>query len=82
MPFGDVPFGDLSEDAEIAPLTDAEFERLQAELKAANTATERLPDGTPMTYRAAASFVDDHSMLMYLEKIRNLLRVDRAEAPR
>ena len=56
--------------AEIEPLTEAEFDALQARLRAENAAKERLPEGTPMA--AAPNFVDDHSMSLYREKIQTL----------
>lgn len=84
-PVGDAPDGDAGgeEEAEIKPLTDAEFEALQAKLKAENAEAERLPEGTPIvTYQAAASsLVDDHSMFLYLNKIRTLLGVNAPEEP-
>ncbi|WP_197440655.1 lipase family protein [Polystyrenella longa] len=81
----EAPVGDAGgeDEAEIKPLTDAEFEALQAKLKAENAEAERLPEGTPIvTYQAAASsLVDDHSMWLYLDKIRTLLGVNAPEEP-
>lgn len=83
VPVGDAPVGDAGEEAEIQPLTDAEFEALQAKLKAENAEAERLPEGTPiMTYQAtAASLIDDHSMWLYLDRIRTLLGLTPTEEP-
>lgn len=69
------PVAELRDDAEVKPLTEAEFKALQAKLKAENAEKERLPEGTPMKYQAAASPVDDHSMWLYLDKIRKLLGI-------
>jgi Predicted lipase len=71
----DPPVGELSDEAEVKPLSEAEFKALQAKLKAENAEKERLPEGTPMKYQAAASPIDDHSMWLYLEKIRKLLGI-------
>ncbi len=67
------PLSSAQQQAEIRPLTDAEFDALQTRLKRESTAKERLPEGTPMNYRAASSAVDDHSMHVYRSKIRQLL---------
>jgi triacylglycerol lipase len=82
-PVGDAPVGDAGDEAEIKPLTDAEFEALQAKLKAENAEAERLPEGSPIvTYQAtASSLVDDHSMWLYLDKIRTLLGLSPTEEP-
>ncbi|MFO0915927.1 MAG: lipase family protein [Pirellulales bacterium] len=84
-PVGDAQVGDAGgeEEAEIKPLTNAEFEALQAKLKAENAEPERLPEGTPIvTYQAtASSLVDDHSMFLYLDKIRTLLGLNPTEEP-
>jgi hypothetical protein len=88
------------EEAEITPLTDAEFEALQAKLKSETAAiesvpTERLPveielektkigktavvepntEPRPMmAYQVKSTMlIDDHSMLLYHQKIRQLL---------
>lgn len=73
---GGEPTVGAKDDADVKPLTEAEFEALQAKLKAANAAKERLPEGTPMTYQAAPSLLDDHYMWHYLEKVRTLLGLD------
>jgi len=70
---------ELRDDAEVKPLTEEEFEALQAQLKAENAEKERLPEGTPMKYQAVASPVDDHSMGLYLDKIRKLLGITPPE---
>jgi hypothetical protein len=71
----DPPAVAFKDEAEITPLTEAEFKALQAKLKAENAEKERLPEGTPIKYQAAASAVDDHSMWLYLDKIRKLLGI-------
>lgn len=70
------PHGDASKQADIKPLTDQEFDLLQAKLKRESAAKERLPEGTPMNYQAASSAVDDHSMYVYRRKIRQLLGLE------
>lgn len=65
----------MKDEAEITPLTEAEFKALQATLRAENAEKKRLLDGTPNKYYAAASLVDDHLMRLYLEKIRELLGI-------
>jgi hypothetical protein len=61
--------------AEITPMTEAEFKSLQAKLKAENATKERLPEGSPVEYQAMSSMFDDHSMSLYLDKVRTLLGV-------
>jgi hypothetical protein len=70
-------------EAEITPLTDEEFEALQAKLKAENAEANRLPDGTPIvTYKAAgSSLIDDHLMRLYLVRIRSLLGLNTTTEP-
>jgi hypothetical protein len=68
------------DDAEIRPLSDAEFQELQAKLKAENAAKERLPEGTPKTYQAAPRLIDDHYMSHYLDQIHRLLGIDPTRA--
>lgn len=75
----DPTVAEMRDEAEVKPLTEAEFRALQAKLKAENVEKERLPEGTPMKYQAAASPVDDHSMWLYLEKIRKLLGIEPGE---
>ncbi len=57
---------------EIEPLSDEEFARLQAELKADSSDPRRLPHGPPMC-QGAPRMVEDHSMILYLEKVRSHL---------
>jgi hypothetical protein len=73
---GDKAVRGTGEDAEIRPLTDAEFQELQAKLKAENAAKERLPEGAPKTYQAAPRLIDDHYMSHHLNNIRTLLGID------
>lgn len=63
---------DKSED-EIRPLSEKEFEQLQTQLKAAGAGEERLPNERMAIKAAALPFVDDHSMDLYLDKIRRHL---------
>lgn len=85
IPVGDAPVGDAGgeDEAEIKPLSEAEFQALQTKLKAENKEAERLPEGTPIVaYSASASsLVDDHSMFLYLDKIRTLLGLNPTEEP-
>lgn len=67
------------EDVEIKPLSDEEFEELQARWEKANKPV-RLPDGTEV-YQATSPLIDDHSMSLYLEKIRKLLGVAETVRP-
>ncbi|MHB0958299.1 MAG: lipase family protein [Pirellulaceae bacterium] len=60
-----------NEGSEIIPLSDEEFARLQAELKAQSD-PKRLPDEPPM-YQGPPRMVEDHSMILYLEKVRSHL---------
>jgi triacylglycerol lipase len=58
---------------EIEPLSEQEFERLQTELRAKkNAAPDRLPDGRPLM-KGSSLWIRDHSMELYLEKIRKVL---------
>jgi hypothetical protein len=98
---GEIKLAEASDDeAEITPLTDAEFEALQVKLKSATAATESVPterlpiaselkktklgktavvepnteSGPKMAYQVKATpFIDDHSMVLYHQKIRQLL---------
>jgi len=77
-PIYDILVGDAGKDAEIKPLTDAEFEALQTKLKVENAEAEQMLEEEPLTYGAAApSFVEDHSMILYVERIHMLLGVNR-----
>ena len=51
------------------PLSDAEFAALQAELRSADTAPMRLPDGR-VAYGGNSRFVRDHGMGLYLDRVR------------
>lgn len=72
------------EEAEIRPLSETEFAALQAKLKAENAETERLPEGTPVIrYQSgSSSLIDDHSMDLYLDKIRSLLGISPNGEPK
>jgi len=65
----DVPARD---GAEPVPLTDEQFRQLQAKLKAESAKSNRLPDGSPV-FMAGPPLIDDHSMHLYVEKVRKLL---------
>ena len=63
-----------TEKDEVPPLTEAEF----AEFKAKNQvleAIEKENTDAPIVYGAAPRFVADHSMELYLEKVRALIGV-------
>ena len=71
------------EAVEITPMSDSEFEALQQKLKAQQNAdVQRLPDGTPVVAYQASPLIDDHSMSLYLEKIRSLFGLDASNEPR
>ncbi len=53
------------------PLTNAEFEKLKADLKKRNE-PQRLPDGRPV-YQGNSPWIRDHSMSLYLDKVRSLI---------
>ena len=79
LPVGATPVSGSNEEAEIQPLSEAEFEALQAKLKATNETAQRLPEDTPvmMNRRAMTSMrlIDDHMMNLYLDKIQRLLGI-------
>ena len=79
LPDGATPVGSSNEAAEIQPLSEAEFEALQAKLKATNETAQRMPEGAPvmMNRRAMTSMrlIDDHMMNLYLDKIQRLLGI-------
>ena len=79
LPAEATPVATSNEEAEIQPLTEAEFEALQAELKASNETTERLPEGTPLMMNRRTMgiirLIDDHMMDLYLGKIRRILGI-------
>lgn len=80
-PSTDIPLSDKGDESELKPLTQDEFRQLQAKLKAENASKERLPEGTPMTYQAVSSPIDDHSMWLYVSEVRTLLGVTSATPP-
>jgi triacylglycerol lipase len=53
------------------PLSDREFENLKAELRSEKVEVKRSPDGTPI-YEGNSTWVQDHGMEFYLEKIRGV----------
>lgn len=65
------PSADEPKAGDIAPMTEAEFQALQAEVLAADPQPEEAPDGK-MRYRAVTPWIADHSMEKYLEKIKGI----------
>ena len=56
---------------EIEPISDQELEALKAELKGEELRPKMLaPDGPP--YAGSSSYIQDHAMALYLEKIRGV----------
>jgi pimeloyl-ACP methyl ester carboxylesterase len=53
------------------PLTNAEFEKLKADLKKRNEPQKR-PDGRPV-YQGNIPSIQDHSISLYIEKVRSLI---------
>jgi len=53
------------------PLTAAEFEQMKADLKK-RTDPQRLPDGRPVV-QGNTPWIRDHSMSLYLDKVRSLI---------
>lgn len=63
----------ISEDTkEIVPLSKQEFEKLQAELRRQDAEPDRLPDDRPIL-KGNSPWIRDHSMELYLQKIRSLI---------
>jgi hypothetical protein len=54
---------------EIAPLSEQEFEELKARLLSERADSTKLPDGTTV-YKGSSPLIQDHSMQLYLDKIR------------
>lgn len=79
---GDAPQGEISAEAnEPLPLTEAQFEELQQEAKAKQfermnevPLPPRNPNDPPIAM-AAPPLIDDHSMTLYVQKIRELLGI-------
>lgn len=65
----DVPVRD---GAEPVPLTEEQFRLLQAKLKAESARANQPLDGRPV-FMAGPPLIDDHSMHLYAEKVRELL---------
>lgn len=57
----------------IAPLTDAEFEKLKTKIRLKNAEQRKLPDGK-LVYEGNLPLINDHSMSQYLDKVRSLVR--------
>jgi hypothetical protein len=74
-------FGEKSEKAEvietepkITPLSEAEFEKVKSEIILKKADLKRLPDGK-VVYQGNLPLIRDHSMDLYLEKVRKLVGV-------
>lgn len=61
------------EGVEITPLSEREFERLKSRLRAESIEPRVSPDGEPL-YEGNSTWVQDHGMEHYLEKIRSVTR--------
>lgn len=75
------PIDDDVDEVEITPMTELEFNSLQAELKAESAATERLPEGTPEAYGAAPAIIEDHYMRYYVDEVNSLLGITSTGNP-
>ncbi len=64
--------GNHLENGEIPPVSETEFRELQSAMKRKPTVGSELPDGQEPV-AASLPLIDDHSMKLYLKKIRNLL---------
>jgi hypothetical protein len=56
-------------DEQLQPLSEEEFQRLQEELRGEEVAPRSTPDGAP-AYMTALPLFDDHSMTLYVKKVR------------
>lgn len=61
---------------EIAPLSKEEFENAKAKVREEHTQPERLPDGR-LIVKGNLPFLLDHSMGLYINKVRNLLGISK-----
>jgi triacylglycerol lipase len=61
-----------AQDDNPTPLSNAEFEQMKADLKQKNEEPQRLPDGRPV-YKGNTPWIRDHSLSLYLDKIRSLI---------
>ncbi|HEX6985106.1 MAG TPA: hypothetical protein VF170_06995, partial [Planctomycetaceae bacterium] len=59
-----------SGDEVLVPLSERQFEELQAGLREESSEPERLPDGTPIM-KSRSRLIDDHAMSLYLERVRS-----------
>lgn len=64
----------------LEPLSESEFEQRKAELRSTR-AVKRLPDGRPL-YGGSLPFIEDHSIDLYLGKVRKLVVGIPTAAPR
>ena len=80
----------VEEEVEITPLSDAEFDALQAQLKATQTEdrvntleVESIDEGAPkVAYsKQVPSLIADHSMWLYIDKIHTLLGIPPTPQP-
>jgi triacylglycerol lipase len=62
---------------EIIPLSKDEFQKLQTELRNTDTEPDRLPDGR-LILKGNLPWIRDHSMELYLERIRNIIRSSKS----
>lgn len=67
------------EDDVLPPLTEQEFEKAKAKLR--RTSTTQSPPDDPKVYASSFVFIEDHSMKLYLEKVRNNVGVTGALPP-
>lgn len=70
-----LPVAGARGDVEITPLTDAEFEAFQQQLRQEKAERDELSEGVVMSSGLISSAIDDHSMTLYLHKIRTLLGI-------
>ena len=79
--FGDLPVGAEKQEApeaDLEPLSETEFERLKAELRMEQAEPERDAEGR-ILMKGNSPLIRDHSMGLYLDKIREINRISISE---
>ena len=74
------PIDAIEPETNLKPLSEAEFEKIKNDIRIRQTPAKKSPNGK-VIYEARFPFISDHSMDIYLEKIRSLVGVvdmDRA----
>jgi len=74
------PMDEVPPPVDLLGMSETEFRELKAKLKTEKEAILEIPEG-PQPVMATVPFVDDHSMELYLQRVRSLLGVSSPSEP-